>query len=49
MKKIAFAILISVFYITPLMAQTGKLQIGVQTGFAIPTGEFASVSIIRLK
>jgi hypothetical protein len=42
MKKIAFAILISVFYITPLMAQTGKLQIGVQTGFAIPQDKFGT-------
>jgi hypothetical protein len=42
MKKIIFAILISIFYLTPLMAQTSKLQIGVQTGFAIPKGQFAS-------
>jgi hypothetical protein len=42
MKKILLAILISIFYLTPLMAQTGKLQIGVQTGFAKPTGQFAS-------
>ena len=42
MKKTVFTILISVFYLTLLKAQSGKLQIGVQTGFAIPTGEFSS-------
>ena len=38
MKKILLAILISIFYLTPLLAQIGKLQIGVQTGFAKPAG-----------
>jgi hypothetical protein len=42
MKKTVFTILISVFYLTHLKAQSGKLQIGVQTGFAIPIGQFAS-------
>ena len=42
MKKILLAILISIFYLTPLLAQIGKLQIGVQTGFAKPIGQFAS-------
>lgn len=42
MKKIIFTILISILILTHLSAQTGKLQIGVQAGFAVPTGQFSS-------
>lgn len=42
MKKLLFIILSLSFIQQYLKAQTGKLQIGVQTGFAIPQGAFKS-------
>lgn len=42
MKKLHFLTFTFLFLCQILSAQNSKLQIGVQTGFAIPTGEFAS-------
>jgi hypothetical protein len=42
MKNFVILVFLSVFSFTTLFAQTNKLQIILQTSFAIPTGLFAS-------